>query len=120
MLLKKTMETNQTLPSSKSFWLGKIFSLFGIAPLGIYVVLHLYNNLRSLSGEQAFNDHLAQARSLPFIVPIMILIIWVPIVFHGVYGLMNMSRARPNLARFPFFENLKYVLQRLSGIGLLL
>ncbi len=31
-----------------------------------------------------------------------------------------MSKSRPNLGKFRFFENLKYTLQRLSGIGLLL
>lgn len=111
---------NQSVPSNRSFWLGKLFSLAGIVPLGIYVVLHLYHNLTSLDGAEAFNRHLLDSRSLPFIVPITILVIWVPIVFHGLYGLFAVKKSRPNLIRFPFFENLKYVLQRLSGIGLLL
>jgi succinate dehydrogenase / fumarate reductase cytochrome b subunit len=114
------METNQVAPSNRSFWLGKLFSLAGLVPIGIYVIVHLYNNMRSLYGEESFNLHLAESRSYPLIVPITILVIWIPIVFHGIYGLFVMKKAKPNLIRFPFFENLKYVLQRLSGIGLLL
>jgi succinate dehydrogenase / fumarate reductase cytochrome b subunit len=114
------MEKNVTASASRSFWLGKVFSLFGIAPLGFYVFLHLYDNLRSLYGEESFNLYLAEKRSLPLIVPIMVLVVWIPIAFHGIYGLLAMKKSRPNLGRFPFFENLKYVLQRLSGIGLLL
>jgi succinate dehydrogenase / fumarate reductase cytochrome b subunit len=114
------METNQVAPIRRSYWLGKLFSLVGIVPLGIYVILHLYNNLRSLYGEESFNQHLAQGRSMPLIVPLTILVIWIPIAFHGLYGLIAMKKSRPNLGRFRYFDNLKYVIQRLSGIGLLL
>jgi succinate dehydrogenase / fumarate reductase cytochrome b subunit len=116
-----TMETNQVASSSnRSFWFGKLFSLFGIVPLGLYVVMHLYSNLRSLYGEENFNHHLSETRSMPLIVPLTILVIWIPIIFHGLYGLLALKKSRPNLGRFPFLDNLKYVLQRLSGIGLLL
>jgi len=106
--------------SNRAFWLGKIFSLVGVVPLGLYVIVHLYNNLNSLYGEEQFNQHLADSRSLPFIVPLAVLVIWIPIAFHGLYGLFVMKKARPNIGRFQYFQNLKYVLQRLSGIGLLL
>ncbi len=114
------METNQTASSNRSFWLEKAFSLLGIVPIGIYVVCHLYNNMRSLQGAEGFNQHLLDSRALPLIVPMAVLVIWIPIAFHGIYGLVVMKRSRPNLGRFAFFENLKYTLQRLSGLGLLL
>lgn len=114
------MEMNQTATSNKSFWFGKLFSLAGILPLGLYVILHLYHNMGSLAGEESFNHHLTESRALPMIVPLAILVIWIPIAFHGIYGLLSMSKSKPNLSRFQFFGNLKYVLQRLSGIGLLL
>lgn len=114
------METNQTAPSSKSFWLGKLFSLLGLFPIGIYVCIHLYNNLNTLWGEERFNQHLAESRALPLIVPLAVLVIWIPIAYHGLYGLFAIKKSKPNLPRFPFFGNLKYSLQRLSGIGLLL
>ena len=114
------METHQVSSLNRSYWLGKLFSLFGLLPLGVYVIFHLYSNLRSLGGEAVFNEHLAGTRSLPLIVPLAILVIWIPIAFHGIYGLFLMKRSRPNLVKFQYFQNLKYVLQRLSGVGLLL
>ncbi len=114
------MENCQSLYSKKSFWLGKLFSLAGVVPLGLYVIVHLYQNLRSLSGAEAFDQHLAESRSFPLIVPITILVIWIPIVFHGLYGLFGIKKTRANLMQFPYFENLKYTIQRLSGIGLLI
>lgn len=114
------METNQSPSSARSYWLGKIFSFVGIVPIGVYVMIHLYNNLRSLSGEASFNGFYTTQRATPLIVPIMILVIWIPIAFHGIYGLFVMKRARPNFGAFPYFRNFKYLIQRLSGLGLLL
>ncbi len=114
------METQLSAPVSRSFWLGKLFSLVGILPIGVYVFVHLYHNMGSLSGEAQFNQHLIESRSFPLIVPLTVLVIWIPIVFHGLYGLFVIKKARPNLSQYRYFENLKYVLQRLSGVGLLL
>jgi succinate dehydrogenase / fumarate reductase cytochrome b subunit len=119
------MEQSQSSPVKphtiqRSFLFGKLFSLLGLIPLGGYVIVHLYQNLSSLQGSEAFNQHLVESRSLPLIVPIAVLLLWVPIVFHGFYGLFIASKARPRLGQYPFFGNVKYVLQRLSGIGLLL
>ncbi len=41
-------------------------------------------------------------------------------MFHGIYGLSLAWKSRYSPSQFPYFENLKYILQRLSGIGLLL
>lgn len=103
----------------RSFILGKLFSLLGIVPLGIYVISHLYNNTRSVTGPETFNAYLTQSRETPILIPLMVMIIWVPIFFHGIYGLLVVKRSKPNLVRFPFFENVKWALQRLSGLGLL-
>ena len=84
------------------------------------MVLHLYHNLNSLYGEEHFNQYLLGSRSAPLIVPLVILVIWIPIVFHGFYGLFGMKNSRPAPVRYAYFQNFKYVLQRLSGIGLLL
>jgi succinate dehydrogenase / fumarate reductase cytochrome b subunit len=119
----ETTQTNGTQTdhsAARAFLWGKLFSFAGLVPLGVYVVLHLYSNLRSLGGAEAFNQHLAETRSLPFIVPLAVLVIWIPITFHGLFGLFKITQSRPNLGQFQYFQNLKYVLQRLSGLGLLL
>lgn len=104
----------------KKFLAGRLFSLLGLFPLGIFVVVHLYHQLYSLQGELTYNQKLFQTRSLPLIVPFLVLAIWIPIAYHGLYGLFVMKKARPQLFQYRYFGNLKYVLQRLSGLGLLL
>jgi succinate dehydrogenase / fumarate reductase cytochrome b subunit len=47
-----------------------------------------------------------------------VLFIYLPIAFHAGLGVYLSLRARPNFARNPYFGNLKYAMQRLSGLGL--
>jgi succinate dehydrogenase / fumarate reductase cytochrome b subunit len=103
----------------KSFWLSKLFSFLGIFPLGIYVVVHLFQNMKSLQGAAVFDSHLSETRSIPMIAVIAILLLWIPIAFHGLYGLWSLKKSSVNYVQFPYFGNLKYFFQRLSGIGLL-
>lgn len=119
--MEATSETSTPVQKLSGRYLAaKLFSLFGVVPLGVYVVAHLYNNLRSLQGADSFNRHLEENHGQPLIFPLTVLVIWIPIAFHGLYGLFVAKKGRVNLGRFAYFENLKYVLQRLSGIGLLL
>ncbi|MBL7715426.1 MAG: hypothetical protein JNL01_08135 [Bdellovibrionales bacterium] len=105
---------------SKAFLRNKIFSLLGIFPLGIYAIVHLYGNLTSLEGAEAFNRHLESSRSGPFLGILAILFIWAPILYHGVLGMIKLKQAKPNYGTFRHWENLKYLTQRLSGIGIFL
>ncbi len=107
--------------SRYSFTFRKLFSLVGLVPIGAYVVVHLYKNMASLQGPDAYNRMLNEGRALPLIIPIMMILVWVPIFFHGLYGLyITVTESRPNPAGYPFFGNIKYLLQRASGIGILL
>ena len=102
------------------FFLKKAFSLLGILPLGVYVILHLYHNNASLSGPEAYDRYLVESRSMPFYLTLAVVFVYLPVLFHGVYGLLLIGRSRPNYPAHSYFRNLKYFLQRLSGIGLLL
>jgi len=41
-------------------------------------------------------------------------------VLHAIWGIGRLATSRPNNARYGFYANLKYLLQRLSAIGVLL
>ena len=107
-------------PSLRPSWLRRLFSLVGVAPLGIYVVWHLYNNAFALQGPAAFNARLARVTGSPFYQPIVWLAVYVPFLFHALYGLKVTATARPNIRMMPTLRNWKYVLQRASAIGVLL
>jgi succinate dehydrogenase / fumarate reductase cytochrome b subunit len=106
--------------SIRAFLLKRLFSFLGIVPLGIYVILHLYNNAYSTQGPEAYNLYLQSSRQVPYYFLLVFLFIYLPLIFHGIYGLVLTRRGKMNYPQYAWFRNLKYVLQRLSGLGLIL
>ena len=101
------------------YWL-RLHSLSGIVPVGVFVLVHLYTNSFSQKGPEAFDVRLRTLNELPFMTAFEILFIYLPILFHAGLGIWITFRGRQNLAAYPLFGNLRYLLQRLSGIGVLL
>ncbi|MBK6462435.1 MAG: hypothetical protein IPF92_15690 [Myxococcales bacterium] len=48
------------------------------------------------------------------------IVVLLPLVLHTIWGISRMAQTRPNLHTYTFFGNLKFILQRLSAIGLML
>lgn len=105
---------------SRSYVYNKLFSLLGVIPLSVFTVWHLWNNLTALQGPESFNAYLERTRSIPFMNGLMILFIWIPFFAHAIYGLSKIKMSRPNNVRFTYWDNLRYLTQRLSAIGVLL
>ncbi len=98
----------------------QIMSLLGIAPLSIYVLAHLWTNMYSLAGADAFNARVAESRQSPAFLFLEIFGLGAPIAVHAFIGLQLIFRMRPNNGAYRNLPNLKYLLQRLSGLGILL
>lgn len=103
-------------PSRLSFVGKRLMSFLGVVPLGIYVVLHLWTNLSSLGGPDAFNASLIESRRHPAFVALELLL-GAAILVHVVFGVQQMLRWRINNLAARYFRNFKFFLQRLSGIG---
>ncbi len=106
--------------TTRAFWARRIFSFMGIGPLAVYVVWHLLNNIQAIHGAAAFDARLAEATGSPVYRPAIWLFVYVPFAVHAVVGLVITARSRPNVLRLPTLRNWKYVLQRVSAIGVLL
>jgi succinate dehydrogenase / fumarate reductase, cytochrome b subunit len=98
---------------------ARLFSLFGIVPLGTYLIVHLANNTKAVYGAAAYNQYLTDSKSSPIYFALMLIGFYFPLAWHTVVGLKKASEARPNLLQYSHFRNLKFVLQRLSALGLL-
>ena len=46
--------------------------------------------------------------------------VYLPLIYHSIYGLVITKEAAPNFLAYGYFRNWMYTLQRASGIGLLL
>jgi len=97
----------------------KIHSLFGIIPVGIFMLVHLILNSTVLLGDQ-FGAY-------PYIVKIMkggsyyinimeLVIIALPILIHGLYGLYIVYIAKNNALQYTYYRNWAFYMQRITAI----
>ena len=98
----------------RAFVLRKLFSLSGVVPVGVFLVLHLWTYSSALSGRHAFEK--AALSDSPYLFVFEVFLVWIPILFHGLYGLKISFEARPNAGKYPYSKNWMYVLQRVTGI----
>ncbi len=98
---------------------SRLASLLALAPLGVWTVNHLWDNLSVYSGaaawEQAVTHH-----SHPAALTATTTVVLLPLAMHTVWGIGRLRSSRPNNMRYGFYANFKYILQRLSAVGILL
>jgi succinate dehydrogenase / fumarate reductase cytochrome b subunit len=100
-------------------WRTRLGSLLAVAPLSIWVINHLFENLLAYQGAAVWEAEVTGAAS-PVLEWMISLAILLPLVAHTIWGLLRMRYTRPNLGRWRTFENLRFLLQRLSALGVLL
>jgi succinate dehydrogenase / fumarate reductase cytochrome b subunit len=103
---------------SKTFVLRKLHQLSGIFPLGIFLLEHFYTNSKALSGPQDFNNAVRDLQSIPYILFVEIGGIFIPLLYHAIYGLVITVEARPNNLAYPYARNWFYLIQRITGVVL--
>ena len=108
----------------ENYLLHKLHSLTGIVPVGYYMVQHLVLNSFTIAGPEKFNAVIGFFEAMPkfFLLTLEVCAIWLPLLFHAVYGIFIVSRAKPNYfgSVYGFSQNLMYTLQRWTGIFLFL
>jgi succinate dehydrogenase / fumarate reductase cytochrome b subunit len=107
------------LEARSSFLRTRLASALAILPLGVWTFIHLWNNLSAYQGADAW-QHAVTEYSSPFAEAITGIIVLLPLAIHTVWGLGRLVSSRPNDIRYPFYGNLKYLLQRISAAGVFL
>jgi succinate dehydrogenase / fumarate reductase cytochrome b subunit len=103
---------------SKTFLLRKLHQLTGIVPLGAFFFVHLYTNSAALNGAKIYNEHVEKIHSMPYLLFIEIGGIFLPLLFHSIYGIIISSESRPNPLSYGYSRNWFYIFQRVTGIYL--
>ena len=85
-------------------------------PLGIFLLEHFYTNSKALAGAASFNDAVKDLQAIPYILLVEIGGIFIPLIYHAVYGLVITVEMRPNNLHYPYARNWFYTIQRLTGI----
>ncbi|MBV9923733.1 MAG: succinate dehydrogenase [Acidobacteria bacterium] len=106
---------------SSTFVFRKLHQLTGILPLGIFLLEHFYTNSKAMTVVNGtpgleFNKAVADLQSIPYIIFIEIGGIFIPLIYHAVYGLFITWEMRPNNVSYPYPRNWFYTIQRVTGI----
>lgn len=103
---------------SNTFLLKKLHQITGIVPLGAFFFVHMYTNSTALNGEKVFNEHVAALHETPYLLFVEIFGIFLPLLFHSVYGVIISAEAKPNAINYSYGRNWFYIFQRVTGIYL--
>jgi succinate dehydrogenase / fumarate reductase cytochrome b subunit len=101
---------------SRTFVLRKLHQLSGIVPLGAFLLEHFFTNSKAMVGPEKFNQAVVELQAIPFILLVEITFIFIPLIYHAVYGMVITAEARPNNLHYPYPRNWFYTIQRLTGI----
>jgi succinate dehydrogenase / fumarate reductase, cytochrome b subunit len=99
-----------------SFWLRRLHSLTGIVPVGAFLFEHiLISNASAIGGPAAYARQVRFLGSLPLVLILELFGIWLPILFHALYGFYIWYRGETSVGEYPWTGNWMYTVQRWTG-----
>lgn len=98
-----------------SFLLRRLHSLSGIVPIGLFLIEHFISNAFATKGPGAYTKQVEFLSGFPFVVGLELFGIWLPILYHSLYGFYIWGRGESNLTDYPWAGNWMYASQRWTG-----
>lgn len=98
-----------------SFLWRRLHSLSGIIPIGAFLVEHFISNTEAVKGPAAYNGTVRFLNSLPFVLFMEWGLIFIPILYHSLYGFYIWFRGDSNVSEYPWTGNWMYTMQRWTG-----
>jgi len=107
------------LPSRGVFVRNRLGSLVAVVPLGVWTILHVWDNLAAFDSPGVWERTVTQ-HAHPVAHAFTAVLVFLPLLLHIAWGLARLRSSRPNNTRYRGYDNLKYLLQRVSALGVLL
>jgi len=101
------------------FLLRRLHSLTGLVPIGVFIIFHLFTNAQMIIPDN-FQHEVQFIHSLPVLIFIEVFGLWLPIAFHAGLGILYTFSGKSNNRLYPYYDNLRYTTQRITGIIALL
>ncbi len=99
------------------FLIRRLHSLSGLIPVGAYMCVHLMVNASLLNSPASYQKAVYQIHSLGSFLPIVEWgFIFIPILFHAIFGVVIIAGGLPNTGNYPYKANIRYTLQRATGV----
>jgi succinate dehydrogenase / fumarate reductase cytochrome b subunit len=107
------------LVANNYYFVRRLHSLLGIVPLTLFMIEHFLVNSLSTVSSGAFNAVSGVLTKIPYLVAVELGLIIIPLYIHGVLGLwiVTLGSVEP---RVPYVRNWLYLLQRATGIIVIL
>lgn len=99
-----------------SFLWRRLHSLSGIVPVGAFLIEHFISNAFATNGWKAYADQVKFLTGLPFVLTLEIVGIYIPILYHSLYGFYIWFRGESNVSDYPWAGNFMYAAQRWTGV----
>ena len=97
------------------FW-HKLHSLLGVVPIGAFLIEHILSNFEALKGPLAYGAQVKFLNSLPLVRVLEWTFIFLPILYHALYGVWIWLRGKSNIVYYPWAGNWMYTAQRYTGL----
>ncbi|WP_458412288.1 succinate dehydrogenase cytochrome b558 subunit [Schinkia sp. CFF1] len=104
------------MAKEREFLNRRLHSLFGVIPVGLFLTVHLTVNHFATNGASSFNKAVGFMESLPFLRFLEVFLIFLPLLYHAVYGLYIAFTAKNNVSNYGFLRNWMFLLQRVTGV----
>jgi succinate dehydrogenase / fumarate reductase, cytochrome b subunit len=102
--------------SRTSYILDKLQSLSGVIPIGAFLAEHFWSNSYALVSVGKYNQVSEELQQIPWRIIVETCVLFIPILFHGLYGIYIWWKGKSNALGHPWMANWLYVLQRWTGI----
>jgi len=97
------------------FWLRRLHSLSGIVPVGGFLLFHFYENGAIFYGAAAYDKMATEARGIRYLELMEIFLIFIPLLYHALYGLFIAGYARNNTPSYNYSRNNLFMWQPPRG-----
>ena len=83
--------------------------------MGAFLVEHFVSNAFATRGPAAYTKQVELLSSFPFVFYLELFGIWLPILYHALYGFYIWFRGESNVSDYPWTGNWMFTLQRWTG-----
>lgn len=97
-------------------FMRKLHSFAGVFPLGIFLCFHMLVNYSANWGTEPYNMIGSFMAHMPYKIALETFIIFLPLLFHAIYGVYLAFTSSVSVGQFTYFRNWRYVFQRITGI----
>lgn len=97
-------------------FLRKLHSFAGVFPLGIFLCFHMCANYSANWGTAPYDMVGTFLAHMPYKVVLETFVIFLPLLFHAVYGVVIALKGSATVGHYTYFRNWRYLFQRITGI----